>query len=145
MLWSAEMSFFSRRNFLKTAGQGLLAASGVLGLGILARFLSYPAEAPAPTEFDLGPAADYAPGSQTLLPQVPAMLVRSDTGFTALSLTCTHLGCTLEAGLDGYACPCHGSHFDARGQVVRGPASKPLAALRVETTPDGNLKLYTTV
>lgn len=52
---------------------------------------------------------------------------------TALSLTCTHLGCRVaRAPSDGFACPCHGSRFDARGVVVRGPARAPLAAVRLE-------------
>ena len=133
----------SRRDFLKLARNLLLTASGLLGLGGLARFLSYPSQPPAPTEFDLGPASNYAAGSRTVLPQVPALLVRGDTEFTALSLTCTHLGCTVESQSDGFACPCHGSRFDLQGKVRRGPASRPLASLRVETMPDGTLKLFT--
>ncbi len=46
----------------------------------------------------------------------------------AISLSCTHLGCPVrpEAG-GGFACPCHGSRFDAAGRPVRGPAREPLA------------------
>lgn len=133
----------NRRDFLKLARTGVLTVSGLLGLGGLIRFLAYRSQPPAPTEFDLGLASDYAPGSQTLLEQVPAMLVRSDKGFTAISLVCTHLGCTVESNLEGFTCPCHGSRFDLQGKVIRGPASKPLAALRVEVTPDGKLILFT--
>ena len=45
----------------------------------------------------------------------------------ALSLVCTHLGCHVAAAPGGFACPCHGSRFDAAGAPVSGPAR---AALR---------------
>jgi cytochrome b6-f complex iron-sulfur subunit len=133
----------SRRDFLKLARTALLTSSGLLGLAGLVRFLSYPTQPPAPTEFGLGHAADYAPGSRTLLSEVPAVLIRSDQGFTALSLLCTHLGCTLESQPDGFACPCHGSRFDPHGKVKRGPAARPMTGLRVEIASDGKLKLFT--
>jgi Rieske Fe-S protein len=133
----------SRRDFLKLARTALLTASGLLGLGGLMRFLSYPSQPPAPTEFDLGPASDYATASSTLLPDVPALLVHSDRGFTAFSLACTHLGCTVESQSDGFTCPCHGSRFDLQGKVIRGPASKSLVSLRVEIGSDGKLHLFT--
>ena len=132
----------SRRDFLKLARTALLTVSGLLGLGGLVRFLSYSSQPPAPTEFDLGPASNYPPGSRTVLPDIPAVLVRSDNTFSALSLVCTHLGCTVESRSEGFNCPCHGSRFDLQGKLLRGPAAKPLAALRVETTLDGKLKLY---
>jgi len=50
----------------------------------------------------------------------------------ALGLRCTHLGCRLGRDPDGgFACPCHGSRFDADGAVLRGPAERPLARLPV--------------
>jgi len=133
----------SRRDFLKLVRDILLTASGLLGLGGLLRFLSYQSQPPVPTEFDLGLASKYPPGSRTVLPDVPAVLIHAGKGFSAFSLVCTHLGCTVESTPQGFSCPCHGSRFDPSGKVIRGPAGKPLAALRLETSPDGRILLFT--
>ena len=63
-----------------------------------------------------------------------AILLRRDANgfFKALSSTCTHLGCQVRPARNFLTCPCHGSTFDLRGQVVRGPAQKPLANFPVE-------------
>ncbi len=56
----------------------------------------------------------------------------------ALSTRCTHAACTLawQSGGDTeiLKCPCHGSRFDAAGQVLNGPAVLPLPryAIRLE-------------
>ena len=133
----------SRRDFLKLARNGLLTLSGLLGLAGLLRFLSYQSQPAAPTEFVLGAPADYVVGSRTLLPQAPALLIRSASGFSALSLICPHLGCTVEPQPDGFACPCHGSRFGLQGQLVRGPAGQALTVLRLKTEADGKLHLFT--
>lgn len=137
------MPEFSRRDFLKLTTNTLLTASGLLGLGALFRFLGYQTEPPPQTEFDLGPASNYPIDSRTLLPNVPALLLHTNEGFFALSLVCTHLGCTVESKESGFTCPCHGSKYDAEGNVLNGPAQKKLNALRVEVTTDGNLILHT--
>ena len=64
----------TRRDFLKFLTRGLLAGSGLLGLGVLARYLGYQVESPMKTEFDLGAAENYPTGSRTLLAEVPAVL-----------------------------------------------------------------------
>jgi len=138
------MPDLSRRDFLKLARDSLLALSGLLGLGGLIRFLDFQTEPPAPTDFDLGLASDYPLGTHKVIPDVPALLIHDASGFSALSLVCTHLGCTVEEKAEGFSCPCHGSRFDPQGEVTRGPANKPLGKLRVETTEDGHLHLYTT-
>ncbi len=133
----------SRRDFLKLTLDSLLAFGGLLGLGGLIRFLSYKTEPPQPTEFDLGLAGNYQPNSKTTFPEVPAVLILSNGKFTALSLVCTHLGCTVAVQSDGFACPCHGSRFNSDGYPVKGPATSPLKTLRVEQTIDGKLILHT--
>jgi Rieske Fe-S protein len=132
-----------RRDFLKLTLDSLLAFGGLLGLGGLIRFLSYKTEPPQPTEFDLGLAENYRLDSMTTIPEVPAVLIHNDSGFTALSLICTHLGCTVKIQSDGFACPCHGSRFNSSGYPIKGPAAEPLKTLRVEQTSGGKLILHT--
>jgi len=57
------------------------------------------------------------------------ILTRTSSGnLIALSQACTHQGCTVayESGQNNFYCGCHGSIFSENGQVIRGPASKPL-------------------
>ena len=53
----------------------------------------------------------------------------SSTSVVAVSTVCTHQGCTLntfDSNAQQYACPCHGSVFNANGGVVTGPANQAL-------------------
>ena len=137
------MPDLTRRDFLKLASSAVLTVSGLLGLGGLFRFLDTQTDPQPKTDFDLGTPGNYPVGSRTVLPDVPALLIHGPTGFSALSLVCTHLGCTVESQTDGFTCPCHGSKFDLQGNVRRGPAGKALNSLRTGITSDGNLHLYT--
>jgi cytochrome b6-f complex iron-sulfur subunit len=140
---SGNATASQRRDFFKAVAYYAMAGTGVLALGGLLSFLNFEAEPPRQTDFDLGPAADFAVGSRTVAAEVPALLIRTAEGFVALSLVCTHLGCTVTAGSDGFACPCHGSRYDMQGRVVRGPAQRQLQRLQVETNEDGHVIIHT--
>jgi Rieske Fe-S protein len=54
---------------------------------------------------------------------------RDDQGVDhCVSLTCTHLGCTVRwnAAETSWDCPCHGSRFGHDGTVLQGPAVRDL-------------------
>ena len=53
----------------------------------------------------------------------------SETEVVAVSRVCTHEGCIValpSASGTTLDCPCHGSRFRSSGQVVNGPANRPL-------------------
>jgi menaquinol-cytochrome c reductase iron-sulfur subunit len=55
----------------------------------------------------------------------------ADNTATVFSPICTHLGCQFDwkDGLKQFLCPCHGSVFDISGNVLGGPAPRPLDTL----------------
>ncbi len=138
-----KASHLPRRDFLTIAWKSLLAFSGALGFGGVLRFLSHePYPAPI-TRFDLGLAEDFPPGTVARVPEAVAVVIHGSEGLVAYSLVCPHLGCTVEKVAEGYQCPCHGSRFDAQGNLVRGPAGQGLRVLKLEVDNAGHLILDT--
>jgi Rieske Fe-S protein len=70
-------------------------------------------------------------------------VIKDDKDVYALNLTCTHLGCTVSTTPKGFVCPCHGSVFNTRGAVVKGPADRSLTRLSVEEQGDDVIILTT--
>lgn len=75
--------------------------------------------------------------TQTVERQV-VFLVKSGENVTALSSTCTHLGCRVswDAEAKQLKCPCHGGVYDRTGAVVAGPPPAPLATLMTRVEGD---------
>ena len=69
-----------------------------------------------------------------------AAVYKDDDGaLHAVSSKCTHMGCTVkwDNAHRTWDCPCHGSRFTYDGEIVYGPAIKPLARMRIEEEPSG--------
>ena len=130
----------SRRLFLFFTGTTTVV-TGVIGfLGATARFL-YPNVLYEPSSrFPVGRPNEFPTGTATFLAERRVFIFNGPAGFYAISSVCTHLGCNVQYLEDqGFSCPCHGSRFDENGQVVSGPAPRPLAWFGLSLSPRGEL------
>ncbi len=105
----------------------MLLASG----GLLVRYLT-PRRAVKRQVLASAARADVPINGALVFRNERLALLRDAHGFYALSLVCTHLGCTVTVTEDVLSCPCHGSRFDRQGRVLSGPADRSLARMDVE-------------
>ena len=115
----------SRRKFITTVA--LLFGSG----GLLLRYLT-PRVRPGRQVVLTAALSDIPPDGALVFQEQRVVLLRDTDGPYALSLVCTHLGCTVTVSAREMACPCHGSRFDRQGRVLNGPADRPLKRHAVE-------------
>jgi Rieske Fe-S protein len=64
-----------------------------------------------------------------------------DRKFTAISNTCMHVGCPVQANATGFACPCHGGQYDSEGRRTAGPPVRPLNRYETSIDDKGHLIL----
>ena len=125
-----------RRDFLgfsalAAAASALLFASiGMLRLP-RAAVLSSPAK-----KFRVTLPESLAAGQAFVPPGRSVALFRDEEGVYAISTVCTHLGCLVKSGVEGFECPCHGSRFAPDGTVTKGPAPLPLPWRKVTVSGD---------
>jgi len=129
----------SRRSFLSLASLGsFFAAMGVAAAGVFR--LPTPTVLPGPARrYKIGYPEEFPVGSEKLFAKENVFVFRDAEGVYAMSAVCTHLGCTVARSPEGFACPCHGSRFGATGEVLGGPAPRPLPQLEVTRAADGQL------
>jgi cytochrome b6-f complex iron-sulfur subunit len=81
-----------------------------------------------------GRVEEFGPGSVSHVAAGQFFISRLDEGLLAMWHRCTHLGCTvpwIEA--EGrFNCPCHGSIFNTRGEVLAGPAPRPMDLFAIQ-------------
>jgi len=122
------MMKINRRDFLLlTVG---LAAGG-LTVGAQAEKLKPPVNA--------GPVDKFAgDGVYSDFRSQGFFIIRKGDKLFALSAVCTHRKCKLNLQKGhSFACPCHGSTFDAAGHVTEGPAKRDLPVLHSYTNEQG--------
>ena len=137
----------TRRDFLARIGVGACAAAG-MGSGVVTLdFLKPKVLFEPPTSFRAGSLTDFPEGTVRFNREQRAYVIGGAGGVYALSAVCTHLGCITRFLSDEnvIACPCHGSRFDLEGNVVHGPAPRPLPWLEVQADPAGTLVVDTGV
>ena len=78
------------------------------------------------------PLADIPAGGALVFREERIALLREGGEPVALSLVCTHLGCTVTVTPTEITCPCHGSRFDLSGKVLAGPAERGLERLQLQ-------------
>ena len=135
-----------RRQFLTALGIGAAATAFIVSLDSCSKTSGVGA-APTNVNFtiDLSNSANSALLTNGgYIYQDNIIVAKTVKGnFIALSMICTHQGCTVQynSSGDGLTCPCHGSTFNDTGQVTGGPA--PSALQTYKTTLTGNsLRVY---
>lgn len=119
----------SRRYFLELLGGGSVVVTAIGGGILSVEYLSPNVLHEPPLKFRVGTIGDFAADTITPIQDQKVYIARAKEGyFYAMSAVCTHLGCITGWNADEnvIACPCHGSRFDTEGNVVGGPAPKPL-------------------
>jgi cytochrome b6-f complex iron-sulfur subunit len=145
----------TRRGFLAFLGWGTMA---IVGLQAAVAFIVYFWPRKLGTfggKLSAGPPDQFKEGSVTYFVDGKFYLVRlADTdelvtgtgaagGFLALYQKCVHLGCTVpwrpefQWPFEGHTvtglfkCPCHGSTYLKNGQIIFGPAPRPLDYMKI--------------
>lgn len=148
-----KRGFWSRRMVLRLAGWGtLLALVGqwLAGFGLF----FWPKKVGAfGGEVNGGNVADLQIGDVKVVQDGKCYVSRVPEGVLALWWKCPHLGCTVpwkpdDPTMDSLAakgrfnCPCHGSIYDRYGQIITGPAPRPMDLFPVQIR-DGRVYIDT--
>jgi cytochrome b6-f complex iron-sulfur subunit len=138
----------NRRAWMAVAWGAFTAASAA-ALAATGRFMFPNVLNEPPQQFKAGFPNEYGDGVDerwkekfgVWIVRTPDDIVARSSGFYALLVTCTHLGCTPNylAAEAKFKCPCHGSGFRTTGINFEGPAPRPLERARIVLAEDGQL------
>ncbi|MFZ0212398.1 MAG: ubiquinol-cytochrome c reductase iron-sulfur subunit [Candidatus Acidiferrales bacterium] len=136
-----EDHFLSRRQFFIKLGGGSLAIAGAGATVFAVQYLSPNVLYEPSPIVSAGRPEHFPANSVTLDPRFAIYIVHGPKGFYAMSSICTHLGCMTVWKQDSgvIACPCHGSTFRQDGEVIGGPAPRPLLWLKTWLGSNGEI------
>lgn len=130
----------NRREFLGFAWVvSLVALMGQAGNALLRFFEPRIGEGAFGGRILAGRTAEFPPGSVSHIQNGRFFISHLEgEGLLAMWHRCTHLGCTVPWREDEnrFHCPCHSSIFNQRGEVVSGPAPRPLDIFPIEIQED---------
>jgi len=109
-----------------------------------------------------GIATDFKLGDVKVIREGKFYVTRVPEGFFALYWKCPHLGCTVpwadgDPAMPGppgagdqaftdhgrFKCPCHGSIYNRYGQIIQGPAPRPMDRFPVNIDGTGKISVET--
>jgi cytochrome b6-f complex iron-sulfur subunit len=138
----------TRRAWLGLAW-GAFSAASAAALAATGRFMFPNVLNEPPQQFKAGFPNEYGMGVDerwkekfgVWVVRTPEDIEQHASGFYALSVTCTHLGCTPNylSAESKFKCPCHGSGFRTTGVNFEGPAPRPLERVRIVLAEDGQI------
>jgi cytochrome b6-f complex iron-sulfur subunit len=145
-----DMSPLLTRRAWMGVAWGAFTAASAAALAATGRFMFPNVLNEPPQQFKAGFPNEYGMGVDerwkekfgVWIVRTPNDVVNRSSGFFALLVTCTHLGCTPNylAAEAKFKCPCHGSGFRAESGInFEGPAPRPLERARIVLADDGQI------
>lgn len=118
----------SRRSFLGLTFLGSLALLLAQWVVVMFNFLRPVTSSGFGGSIFAGKVEEFAIGSVNRIIAGRFYISRTEDGLLALYQKCTHLGCAVPwvPEENRFHCPCHGSLYDKHGEVIGGPAPRPL-------------------
>jgi len=161
-LESGQKARVTRRLWFRWVGWGaVLAVLGQWSIGFISFFTpkrlgAFGGTVPA------GVASDFKIGDVKVIREGKFYVTRVPEGFFALYWKCPHLGCTVpwaegDPAMTGppgageqaftdkgrFKCPCHGSIYNRYGQIIQGPAPRPMDLFPLKIDGSGKISVET--
>jgi cytochrome b6-f complex iron-sulfur subunit len=152
----------TRRMWFRWVGWGaVLAILGQWSIGFISFFTPKRLGAFGGT-VTAGTVAEFNVGDVKVVREGKFYVTRVPEGFFALYWKCPHLGCTVpwaegDPAMPGppgpgdqaftdhgrFKCPCHGSIYNRYGQIIQGPAPRPMDRFPVAIDGSGRILVDT--
>ena len=154
---TAEQAVRQRRTFFRYLGWGAISVfASQLAIG-LPSFLQPKRLGSFGSTVVAGTVDQLQVGDVVPIPAGKFYLSRLPEGFVALWWKCPHLGCTVQwlarepvedadrgfAQQGHFKCPCHSSQYSRNGQIVRGPAPRPMDRFPLRIDEQGRILVFT--